>query len=95
MDYSALFWSIAIVLWAYIAFDSIRLYFESRRRIKYLQEKIVELDFLARRYSKTPSDYLEKDISDFTFDLLVAMISTEHEKKSTERLRDKAVPRGK
>lgn len=46
---------------------------------------------LARRYSVTPSTFLKENISDFTFDLLVASVGIEAENKSNK----KAVSRGK
>lgn len=55
---------------------------------------MIELDFIAQRYHKLPSELIKLDISDFQFDLLVASESLLSEsKKIKKRQADKQWPK--
>jgi hypothetical protein len=44
---------------------------------------------LSRRYSKLPSDFLKLDITDYQFNMLVAIVGLDAEKKAQEKSRSK------
>ena len=49
------------------------------------REKLVEMDVVARRYGVRPSSFLEPDVSNFLFDILVASVGIDADMKAQRK----------
>jgi len=54
----------------------------------------VELDILAQRYGVMPSSIASQNVTDFSFNMLVASVGSEYQAKQADKARRKSQMRG-
>ena len=50
---------------------------------------------ISKRYGKKPSEFKDQSISDYQFDLLVAYVGSDQERKDAEKINKKMASKGR